>query len=110
LFAANLAEEKETLRNPDDLDDRRERYPRAERAARARFRRLSATAPAGTSAVYDVNRLDGNPVVDRIAPGLFCAWLFSGHGFKFAPAVARALAAGVLEDAAPELPSFACLR
>lgn len=112
LFAANLAAEKASLRRPDDLDPRCDRYPHAEAAARARFGNQLLRAPrSGAATIYDVNRLDGNPVVDRIAPGLYCAWLFSGHGFKFAPAVARRLAEAIVSGGRPEgLPAFALNR
>ncbi|MEK7466502.1 MAG: FAD-dependent oxidoreductase [Planctomycetota bacterium] len=111
LFAANLAAEPATLRRPDDLDPRCDRYPLAERAARNRFGSLAHAIPSGAATIYDVNRLDGNPVVDQIAPGLFCAWLFSGHGFKFAPAVAARLAEAVAADATPRsLEAFAEAR
>ncbi len=48
------------------------------------------TARKGWAGVYDVTP-DSQPVIDRIdeVPGLFCAFGFSGHGFKIAPAVGR---------------------
>ncbi len=110
LFAANLAAEEETLRRPDDLDPRCDRYRDAERAASARFRTLARTTPAAAATIYDVNRRDGNPVVDRLAPGLYCAWLFSGHGFKFAPSIADRLAAAVFAGVAPRIDPFTADR
>ncbi len=48
------------------------------------------TARKGWAGVYDVTP-DSQPVIDRIdaAPGLYCAFGFSGHGFKIGPAVGR---------------------
>lgn len=48
------------------------------------------TARKGWAGVYDVTP-DSQPVIDRIdeVPGFFCAFGFSGHGFKIGPAVGR---------------------
>jgi glycine/D-amino acid oxidase-like deaminating enzyme len=48
------------------------------------------TARGGWAGLYDVTP-DSQPVIDRIdgVPGLFCAFGFSGHGFKIGPAVGR---------------------
>ncbi|MCC6737568.1 MAG: hypothetical protein IT452_00870 [Planctomycetia bacterium] len=47
----------------------------------------------------------------RLQVGRCCAWLFSGHGFKVAPAVARRLAEAVVAGRRPEgLPAFALNR
>jgi glycine/D-amino acid oxidase-like deaminating enzyme len=48
------------------------------------------TARKGWAGVYDVTP-DSQPVIDRVdeVRGLFCAFGFSGHGFKIAPAVGR---------------------
>lgn len=48
------------------------------------------TARKGWAGLYDVTP-DSQPVIDRIdeVPGFFCAFGFSGHGFKIAPAVGR---------------------
>jgi len=48
------------------------------------------TARKGWAGVYDVTP-DSQPVIDRIEhiPGFYCAFGFSGHGFKIAPAVGR---------------------
>lgn len=60
-------------------------------------RRLRVAVLPGAASVYDVNERDGNPVVDRLVPGLYAAWMFSGHGFKFAPAIAERVARAVVE-------------
>jgi sarcosine oxidase subunit beta len=46
------------------------------------------TARKGWAGVYDVTP-DSQPVIDRIerVPGFYCAFGFSGHGFKIGPAV-----------------------
>lgn len=48
------------------------------------------TVRKGWAGVYDVTP-DSQPVIDRIerVPGFFCAFGFSGHGFKIGPAVGR---------------------
>ena len=48
------------------------------------------TARSGWAGLYDVTP-DSQPVIDRIdrVPGFFCAFGFSGHGFKISPAVGR---------------------
>ncbi len=56
------------------------------------------TARKGWAGVYDVTP-DSQPVIDAVArvPGFFCAFGFSGHGFKIAPAVGRIVADLVLD-------------
>lgn len=56
------------------------------------------TARSGWAGLYDVTP-DSQPVIDRIeqVPGLYCAFGFSGHGFKIAPAVGRIMAELVLD-------------
>jgi glycine/D-amino acid oxidase-like deaminating enzyme len=56
------------------------------------------TARKGWAGVYDVTP-DSQPVIDAISrvPGFFCAFGFSGHGFKIAPAVGTIVADLVLE-------------
>ena len=48
---------------------------------------------------YDMNRLDGNPIIDRFheVPNFILAAGFSGHGLQHAPAVGRALKELVLD-------------
>ncbi len=56
------------------------------------------TARKGWAGVYDVTP-DSQPVIDAVAglPGFFCAFGFSGHGFKIAPAVGQIVADLVLQ-------------
>ena len=56
------------------------------------------TARRSWAGIYDVTP-DSQPVIDRIerVPGLFCAFGFSGHGFKIAPAVGRIVSDLVLD-------------
>ena len=56
------------------------------------------TARSGWAGLYDVTP-DSQPVIDRIAgvDGFFCAFGFSGHGFKIAPAVGRIVSELVLD-------------
>jgi glycine/D-amino acid oxidase-like deaminating enzyme len=55
-------------------------------------------ARKGWAGLYDVTP-DSQPVIDRIdsVPGFFCAFGFSGHGFKIAPAVGRIVSDLVLD-------------
>ena len=48
---------------------------------------------------YDMNRLDGNPVVDRFAavPNFILAAGFSGHGLQHGPAIGRAVKEMILD-------------
>ncbi|MBY0318210.1 MAG: FAD-binding oxidoreductase [Reyranella sp.] len=48
---------------------------------------------------YDMNRLDGNPIVDRFdkVPNFILAAGFSGHGLMHAPAVGRAVKEMILD-------------
>ena len=48
---------------------------------------------------YDVNRLDGNPIIDRFdkVPNFILAAGFSGHGLMHAPAVGRAVKELILD-------------
>jgi FAD-dependent oxidoreductase domain-containing protein 1 len=48
---------------------------------------------------YDMNRLDGNPVIDRFAavPNFILAAGFSGHGLQHGPAVGRAVKEMILD-------------
>lgn len=48
---------------------------------------------------YDMNRLDGNPIIDRFdkVPNFILAAGFSGHGLMHAPAVGRAVKELILE-------------
>ena len=48
---------------------------------------------------YDMNRLDGNPVIDRFpgAPNFILAAGFSGHGLQHGPAVGRAVKELILD-------------
>jgi len=50
---------------------------------------------------YDVTP-DHQPIIGRVADGLFVAAGFSGHGFMIAPAVARILADAVTKAPADE--------
>lgn len=56
------------------------------------------TARSGWAGLYDVTP-DSQPVIDRIGgvDGFFCAFGFSGHGFKIAPAVGRIVSELVLD-------------
>jgi sarcosine oxidase subunit beta len=58
------------------------------------------TVRKGWAGVYDVTP-DSQPVIDRIdgVPGLLCAFGFSGHGFKIAPAVGRIVSELVVDGA-----------
>ena len=53
----------------------------------------------GWAGHYDMNRLDGNPIIDRFheVPNFILAAGFSGHGLQHAPAVGRALKELVLD-------------
>ncbi len=55
-------------------------------------------AQGGWAGLYDVTP-DWQPVIDRVpgVDGFYCACGFSGHGFKIAPAVGRAVAELVLD-------------
>lgn len=48
---------------------------------------------------YDMNRLDGNPIIDRFdkVPNFILAAGFSGHGLMHAPAVGRAVKEMILD-------------
>ena len=48
---------------------------------------------------YDMNRLDGNPIIDRFdeVPNFILAAGFSGHGLMHAPAVGRAVKELILD-------------
>lgn len=48
---------------------------------------------------YDMNRLDGNPIIDRFpgAPNFILAAGFSGHGLQHGPAVGRAVKEMILD-------------
>ena len=48
---------------------------------------------------YDMNRLDGNPVIDRFAsvPNFILAAGFSGHGLQHGPAIGRAVKEMILD-------------
>lgn len=56
-------------------------------------------AKGGWVGHYDMNRLDGNPVIDRFpgAPNFILAAGFSGHGLQHGPAVGRAVKELVLD-------------
>ncbi len=56
------------------------------------------TARKGWAGVYDLTP-DSQPVIDRIesVPGFFCAFGFSGHGFKIGPAVGQIVSELVLD-------------
>ena len=41
---------------------------------------------------------DGDFLIDEVEPGLWVAGGFSGHGFKFAPAIGEALAQGLIHE------------
>lgn len=84
--------------------------PFTEKSFRRRVRRLAQVCvgydpkapPKGFVSEYDENDFDNHPVVDEPAPGLYCAWLFSGHGFKFSPIIARDLAAWIATGHKPQ--------
>lgn len=59
--------------------------------------------PKGYVSEYDENDFDNHPVVDEVAPELYCAWLFSGHGFKFSPIIARDLATWIATGHKPSM-------
>jgi sarcosine oxidase len=48
---------------------------------------------------YDMNRLDGNPIIDRFesVKNFILAAGFSGHGLQHAPAVGRAVKEMILD-------------
>jgi glycine/D-amino acid oxidase-like deaminating enzyme len=48
---------------------------------------------------YDMNRLDGNPIIDRFdkVPNFILAAGFSGHGLQHAPAIGRAVKEMILD-------------
>jgi glycine/D-amino acid oxidase-like deaminating enzyme len=87
--------------NPDTADAlaSRAEVSRASASATHRFPVLEEGIPQRAWAgLFDVTP-DGLPILDR-APdveGLFCAFGFSGHGFKLAPAVARIVSEQVVE-------------
>lgn len=53
----------------------------------------------GWAGHYDMNRLDGNPIIDRFdkVPNFILAAGFSGHGLMHAPAVGRAVKEMILD-------------
>jgi glycine/D-amino acid oxidase-like deaminating enzyme len=53
----------------------------------------------GWAGHYDMNRLDGNPIIDRFdkVPNFILAAGFSGHGLMHAPAVGRAVKELILD-------------
>ena len=73
-----------------------------------RLRRLEHRLPlargtraSGTWAgLYDMTP-DGHPILGAIAPGVYVACGFSGHGFMQSPAVGRAMAGLVLDGDSP---------
>lgn len=71
---------------PDRLSRLVRRYPAA---AGVRVRRAWA-------GLYDMTP-DAHPIVGEVAPGLYAACGFSGHGFMQSPAVGRALADEILD-------------
>jgi len=64
---------------------------------------LDGTKPAKTENCTTTSSPDDNLIVDKVAPNVFVATGFSGHGFKLAPVVGRMLADFVckLEDRSP---------
>jgi sarcosine oxidase subunit beta len=56
--------------------------------------------PLVVEGVYDMTP-DGQPIVDEVAPGLWVAAGFSGHGFMIAPSVGRVVADLLSGEAAP---------
>ena len=86
--------------------DRRDRRPRAAvgRALRDYVARwlpgLGGPVEEPTTCLYD-NTASGDFVIDRIGPAVTVATGFSGHGFKFVPAVGELLAALALGEAEP---------
>jgi sarcosine oxidase subunit beta len=56
--------------------------------------------PLVVEGVYDMTP-DGHPIVDEVAPGLWVAAGFSGHGFMIAPSVGRVVADLLNGEAAP---------
>lgn len=66
---------------PDRLARLARRYPEAE----------GATVADAWAGLYDMTP-DAHPIVGEIAPGVYAACGFSGHGFMQSPAVGRALA------------------
>lgn len=54
---------------------------------------------SGWGGHYDMNRLDGNPIIDRFdkVPNFILAAGFSGHGLMHAPAVGRAVKEMILD-------------
>ncbi len=61
------------------------------------------------SGVYDVTP-DHNPILGRVADGVWLAAGFSGHGFMLAPAVARLIAESVLGRDDPLLAAYSLDR
>jgi sarcosine oxidase, subunit beta len=69
-----------------------------ERLARLRHRYPAAGAAAierGWAGLYDMTP-DAHPILGEIAPSIYAACGFSGHGFMQSPAVGRALAEEIL--------------
>ncbi|MGE5226035.1 MAG: NAD(P)/FAD-dependent oxidoreductase [Planctomycetaceae bacterium] len=89
--------------DPDDFDERirPEEVERLASAATRRVPRLErAEARGGWASLYDVSP-DWQPVIGRVAPGVFVDAGTSGHGFKLAPALGGHVAAMVLGDDVP---------
>jgi len=57
--------------------------------------------PTLVRGTYDMTP-DAQPIVDGLAPGLWVAAGFSGHGFMVAPSTGRLVAAGLGGDPLPE--------
>jgi sarcosine oxidase, subunit beta len=57
--------------------------------------------PIVATGMYDMTP-DGQPIIDRLADGLWVAAGFSGHGFMVAPSTGRAVAGGLAGDPPPE--------
>lgn len=100
----SIAPEEAVLANPDSFaEGADDAYIRLAHARVAR--RLPAMTHAirfgGYAALYAVTP-DWHPVIGPAGPeGLYLCAGFSGHGFKLAPAVGRAVAAELLGQAAP---------
>jgi len=57
--------------------------------------------PIVATGTYDMTP-DGQPIIDRLADGLWVAAGFSGHGFMVAPSTGRAVAGGLAGAPPPE--------
>ena len=90
------------LRAAGDPDTESERWRGNVRGSLERLLPALAGEPLPTlvRGTYDMTP-DAQPIVDELAPGLWVAAGFSGHGFMVAPSTGRLVAAGLAGDPLP---------